>query len=173
MNKEVNNRIKKNWNEFKKDIIKAKENNPKETFVENMCKRILISVFGYDQNSMNNQDIIHYLDAVDFVIKDTKTNKIMWVVECKKIKEDINKEKWIKQIKKYCLESKTNWGILTNGFNWSIYYLDNKKEPVTVNKVYEITDITELSDTDSDISKLYPFTREALGKGEREKLLKK
>ena len=165
------NRMKESWKDCQGTLKTAKTKGIRESAMEDICKFILLNVFGYDTYKVETQEGMHVLDSVDFSLKDPETGKIVWIVESKTMNEYVDEGKWVDQIGKYCLKSKTNWAILTNGLKWAIYYKDINAASAGARKVYEIDDITVLSATEKDMEKLYPFTKEALKNGVREKLL--
>ncbi|MDD6173027.1 MAG: type I restriction enzyme HsdR N-terminal domain-containing protein [Elusimicrobiaceae bacterium] len=171
--KRVDARICKYLNELKKSLRVIQKQNNNESAVEDLCKKFLIHLFGYDEFSIYNQERTGAQQETDFVIKNDK-NQFIWICECKSMKENLYKDKWLSQLKGYCCTTNSNWGILTNGLSWVIYYVFQKgNEQPQHTKVYEIENILEIRNCKQDRNKLYPFCAEAVSKQLREKLLEK
>lgn len=164
-------RIKKYFNPLKTSLTIIQKQNNNESAVEDLCKKFLIQVFGYEEFAIYNQERTGTQQTTDFVIKNNK-NQFLWVCECKSIKENLNKDKWLKQLKGYCCSTNANWGILTNGISWIMYYIWQKgnERPQHI-KVYEIENILEISNCKTGRNLLYPFCAEAVSKQLREALL--
>lgn len=169
--KRVDSRIRKHLNELKKSLSVIQKQNNNESAVEDLCKKFLVHIFGYDELHIYNQEKTGAQQETDFVIKNDK-NQFVWICECKSMKENLYKDKWLSQLKGYCCATNASWGILTNGLSWIIYYVFQKgnEQPQHI-KVYEIENILEIQNCKTDRNKLYPFCSEAVTKCLRDKLL--
>lgn len=169
--KRVDSRIHKYLNELKKNLSVIQKQNNNESAVEDLCKKFLVKLFGYNEFSIYNQERTGAQQETDFVIKNDK-NQFVWVCECKSMKENLYKEKYLSQLKGYCCATNANWGILTNGLSWIIYYVFQKgNDQPQHTKVYEIENILEIQNCKTGRNKLYPFCSEAVTKCLRDKLL--
>lgn len=163
-------RIINSFNNAKKELERISKKNNKEKPVEAWCHDFFVNVLGYDKGNIDYRENTCGRKAVDLTISDGK-KQVLWLCECKKISENLNK--WIGELQKYCCERNAKWGILTNGISWRMYHFYHDGNTPKYVLIYEIKDILRISNCKSGREVLFPFCIEALKKSIREKLLNK
>lgn len=171
MSKRAEKRIGQAFNRAKKELEHIHKTDNRERPVEDWCYDFLINVLGYEKYNVDYQAKTCGSKAVDIAIKDDK-KQILWLCECKKMSEKLG-SKWEDELQKYCCECKVEWGILTNGISWAMYYFYHEGNIPKRILVYKIQDILHIRNCKQDRNKLYPFCAEAVSKQLREKLLEK
>lgn len=128
------------WNNFCKNVIKAKENNQKEITFEKSTMIDLLSSLGWSQlrNNLIEQkrmSVGHTEVFADFVLVDADSKKEQIVIELKRPKHTQTQED-IEQLASYMKQSYCPYGLYI-GEKIEIYYnkLDDRNEPVLINSI--------------------------------------
>lgn len=136
-NKPTLKKLQKNIRNHIKDIRSLLDSTHSEkTAVLNVVMPLLREVFGYPAEWIDTEAKVNG-KRIDIAITPTEKPTIL-ICECKRYtgrnKFTANSQV---QLKNYCMEKNCEWGILTNGVLWQLWYCNLKNG--LLEKVYEVS----------------------------------
>lgn len=157
----VYERISVGIKKFQTIIKSAKDRDVKESDTVMIITDILNEVLGYDKYSeITTEQATRTGNFCDIALK--INDKIKIIIEVKAIGIEL-KDAHVKQAADYGASEKVEWVILTNGINWQIYKVPPGK-PFDKEFVYEFKFLDLNHKNEDDITNLFHFSKEGLGK---------
>ena len=157
----VYERISAGVKKFQSIIKSAKDRDVKESDTVMIITDILNEVLGYDKYSeITTEQATRTGNFCDIALK--INDKIKIIIEVKAIGIEL-KDAHVKQAADYGASEKVEWVILTNAINWQVYKVPPGK-PFDKEFVYEFKFLDLNHKNEDDISHLFHFSKEGLGK---------
>jgi hypothetical protein len=157
----IQERISTGVKKFQRIIKSAKDRDVKESDTVMIITDILNEVLGYDKYSeITTEQATRTGNFCDIALKINDKMKI--IIEVKAIGIDL-KDAHVKQAADYGASEKVEWVILTNAIHWQVYKVPPGK-PFDKEFVYEFKFLDLNHKNEDDISNLFHFSKEGLGK---------
>ncbi|MCU0689497.1 MAG: type I restriction enzyme HsdR N-terminal domain-containing protein [Phycisphaerales bacterium] len=158
--KRVADRLSSGLKGFQQILSAQKARDVSEADTVTVIKDVLSNLFGYDKYAELTSEHAIRGSYCDLAVK--LDGKLAFLIEVKAIGLEL-KENHVKQAIDYAANQGCEWVVLTNGIVWRLFHVIFKK-PVDKHEVAELDLLQCSMRTESDIEKLYVFTREGFTK---------
>ncbi len=159
-------RFKNSLPKYRTILDRYYKENVNESDTVKVIRSILTDVFGYDKFSEVSSELLISGQFCDIAIK--SNNKIVYLVECKRIKIKLN-QNHLDQVLIYALNNKTEWVILTNGCQWQVYKINTSNNKGLEKLVFEIDILKERMKNKKFTKHLFLLSKESIGRKELDK----
>jgi hypothetical protein len=161
MSKKVSDRMSSAIKSLRPAIEQQKARDVSEADTVTLVKDILSSAFGYDKYTELTSE--HAIRGTYCDIAVQIEGKTLCLIEVKSAGTTLD-DRHVKQAIDYAANKGVEWCALTNGAEWRLYYVIFAK-PIDKHEVCRI-DLTAINlRSDSDLERLFPFTKEGFDKG--------